>query len=118
VYRVIINESTVIKSLKASIHLQTLSANSFQTSFFPVLSVFANSPQTDVLCSFFPVGNENQDTMFASVDVFLNTSSVYRELQRRQVLRMWTSENTLKLDILQSFVATLQNRLVSFWQNF
>jgi hypothetical protein len=78
--------------------LQTMLAHSLQTSFVLVLSVFVNSPQTNIRCSLFPVVNGKQDTMFAIVEVFLNTSSVYRELQTRQALRMWTSENTVKLD--------------------
>jgi hypothetical protein len=55
-------------------------------------------------CFLFPVGNGRQDTVFASVDVFRNTSSVPRKLPPRQVLRMWTSENTLRLDILQPVI--------------
>jgi hypothetical protein len=38
--------------------------------------MFANSPQRNVLC-LFQGANGKQDTMFASVDVFLNTLLVY-----------------------------------------
>jgi hypothetical protein len=40
--------------------------------------VFAYSPQTNIRCFFFPVGNGKEVTMFASVDVFINTASVFR----------------------------------------
>jgi hypothetical protein len=53
-----------------------------------------------------------QDTVFAGVDVFLNTSSVCHELPPRQVLRMWTSENKLKLDILQPFICSNTSKSV------
>jgi hypothetical protein len=87
------------KDLTARTHLQTLSTNSLQTNIRRFL---------------FPAGNWKQGTMFASVDVFLNTSWVYRELPPRQVLRIWTSENTVKLTFCnQSFIATFKNRLVS-----
>jgi hypothetical protein len=54
----------------------------------------------DVLC--FPVGNVKQDTVFAAADdAFLNTSQIYRLLPPSLVLRMWTNEDELNLDILQ-----------------
>jgi hypothetical protein len=65
-----------------------------------------NPEENHPRCFLFPVANGKQDTLFASVDIFLNTSSVYRELSPKQVLRMWTSENTLNLDILRPIICS------------
>lgn len=80
--------------------------------------MFANSLRTNILCFLFLLGNEKQDTMYASVDLLLNMS-VYHELLSRHELRVQTRKNKFKLDIFKySSVAALQSRLVLFQQNF
>jgi hypothetical protein len=72
--------------LRAWTHVQTLSANivgkQFANKFRPwmwttVCKQFANNYSANNL---FPFGNGKQHMIFESVDVFLNTPSIYREL--------------------------------------
>lgn len=60
------------------------------------------NPQANIRCFLFYVGSGKLDAKFVSVDVFVNTSSVCRELRQSQVVRMWTSVNKLKFDYLQA----------------
>jgi hypothetical protein len=95
----------------------------FANTFRPLS---ANSPQTNIRCFLFPVGKGKQDTLFASVDVFPNTSSVYRELPSWQELRMWTSESTrfevftaMRMMMMMMFFCVLAPcRLVGRFQRF
>jgi hypothetical protein len=62
--------------------------------------MFANSQQTNNRCFLFPVGNGKLDTMLASVDVFLNTASVYRENQymRSQNIHRFCTIHVTQID--------------------
>lgn len=75
--------------------MQTFSA---ERAFKHLQILSTNSPQARSRCFLFLIGNGKQHGMFASVDLFLNMASVYRELSTK--LRMWTNDNTLKLDIM------------------
>jgi hypothetical protein len=66
----------------------------------------------DIWCFLFSVGYGTQDAVFAILDVFLNTASACHELPPRKMLRMWTSENILTLDILQPIMTTSKSRFV------
>jgi hypothetical protein len=76
-------------------HLQILLANTLQTSFVRVSKQSAN------IVFLFLVGTGRQDTVFATVDVFINIVSL--ELPPRKVLRC----GQVRIYYNQSFVAPI-----------
>jgi hypothetical protein len=83
------------KALKACTHIV---GKQFANKFRPCLQTVRKQI---FRFSCFQLGMESKtQCLQVWTDLFLNTSSACRLLPPKQVLRMWTSDNTLKLNVL------------------